>query len=366
MHNFVKRLQNSFQSYIKQNPCDDENYTCLLRIIVSKMPKKLFNEEKSQVIEEIENYQQFQKFSVALAWCAIEKGLVTTLEHPKLSDFIQIRLFEKQKESIRKLKIQYAKIYEKYCNEEKLDKKILSSKYYEICFCRAIDGPYPKRIWINFEEDDAVKISQSLKKYKHPRCQAISLYSVNKKSEVVKSLLRRFFPQQVKEFKFCLSSSPHLQDACSEESNFKKMNIGRYLKELAQVLPKVTHQVAFGYFEISQKQFKKLLYLCRDKEKIIFDQCKIHLHEIPSLSKAFKECKIKTIDFYRCGVSELGDWKNNLLHFDNLINGLSQSRNLQNSLNKIWLYGSYVSKENIRKVFEKYPFKKAIVTPPYY
>ncbi|CAI2360791.1 unnamed protein product [Moneuplotes crassus] len=318
-----------------------------------KVCKRIEKEEYKQAIREIENDQQFQRFCMAFTWSSIKKGSLTTFNHEDIQSPPELMYFKncfyKQKESIKKFQRQFSELYDKLLNTEKLDRQLLLAKCYKICY-ESRDNRYDlAKIHINMHEKDQAKISQSIGNYKLPKCEGLSLISVHQKPELTKSIMRRSFPEKVESFRF--------NNREADWSNPKKVNIGRYLKELAQALPKVTQKVSFRYFEINPPQFKKLLYLCRDKESVEFESCKIHLQEVPNLVKALEGCKIQTLNFYACGMSKYGDWVNNQHHLDNLINGLSQCDDLQNSLKGLSLDGNDMSKGAFRTVFEKYSFR---------
>ncbi|CAI2375788.1 unnamed protein product [Moneuplotes crassus] len=123
--------------------------------------------------------------------------------------------------------------------------------------------------------------------------------------------------------------------------------IGYYYKDLLRILPQVAKSVSFKKFEISQKQFEKIMYLCRDKQDLSFYECIIDLSNAPNLSRSVQNSQLEKLCFEGCGLNYTGHWKQNPNHLQNLFVSLSPSRFPDSNLKNILLNKTGLSKNSV-------------------
>ncbi|CAI2362348.1 unnamed protein product [Moneuplotes crassus] len=324
------------------------------------LSKKVAGKEEGGrgVIKEIMEDEKFREFCVRFTLDAIGKGAITTLDQADFPDFSSLGYLrasiKSQRECIRNIKRQFSKIYERNLKTESLSTTNLNTRFHSLSgYLSYLNSN--SAMSLQMDKEYSIKFAKSLMNYRLPKCSEIYLYSVHKRPELTKNILKRSFPEQIEGFSF--------DNRGVDFAKTKKINIGRYLKELSQVIPNVTHRVTFKHFEINQYQLSKLFYLSREKKQVGFRNCRIHLKTPPDLSKSLKGCKIETLNFDSCGESQYSDWETHPEYLCNLIESLSQCPDLQDSLTQISLCWIKVPKEIQIKIFEQHPFKKATVYP---
>ncbi|CAI2360400.1 unnamed protein product [Moneuplotes crassus] len=179
---------------------------------------------------------------------------------------------------------------------------------------------------------------------KMPDIDKLDLKKIPGDSQEIKSFLRNKFPNKVRVLNF------NWQSEINPSMDF-------YMRELVTISKNVLKQFFIYKFEISQPNLIMLLSVCKKKTWIGFITCKLKLASVPNFGGRLSGSTIYGIDLNSCGKSEYGDWENNQMHFDNLMNGLSQENDLKNSLKKIKMTKCGLEADQVTSILLKYGFR---------
>ncbi|CAI2375391.1 unnamed protein product [Moneuplotes crassus] len=199
---------------------------------------------------------------------------------------------------------------------------------------------------VDFDNDIKLGYINCIKQLEIPYLPKIQLISGHSRKSRMRKFLSNSFINKTNEI-WISNGGPSIR----EVENIKIEKISR---ELQQILPKVVQKVTINSFEINQKQLRRIFSLCRDKEDLMFFNCKLLLDTVPDLSKALLNCRISRLDFYNCGHPKLTNWAKEPHLFENLVNALSQSEDLKKSLTLIKITRRSPPAEITKEILQKY------------
>ncbi|CAI2375674.1 unnamed protein product [Moneuplotes crassus] len=215
--------------------------------------------------------------------------------------------------------------------------------------------------YLSFKEDlvldlktpDNILFCKTIREHNNfPEAYSVEI-ECNRRSIIMNKFLKTSFPVQARELLF-RNSDINLAEA-------RKMSINKYFRQFSQILHKVTTLVYLSYFDISMKKLRKIFSCCRDKLRLEFSACKLHVETAPDLCRPLSQCTIQMLSFYNCGGPQCSDWAQNPEELDNLILGISKSESLFKSLKDLILIDSNIPGTELGEIFQKHGISMNIV-----
>ncbi|CAI2374949.1 unnamed protein product [Moneuplotes crassus] len=178
-----------------------------------------------------------------------------------------------------------------------------------------------------------------------PRLNKIIVHDFSKRNHKFESFLANCFPIKV--------SGLFLQ------SRHDTVPITPYFNHIMKASGKITVELGFDNFNISEKQFKRIISTFKHVWNIKLTGCKLSVTKVIDFSAALNNLKLRSLSFERSGQVNRSNWKKNIHEFDNLIKGLATSEDLKQSLRWIYLKSCRLNKEITKNLITSSGFSNA-------
>ncbi|CAI2368718.1 unnamed protein product [Moneuplotes crassus] len=181
-----------------------------------------------------------------------------------------------------------------------------------------------------------VKFLRKMSSIVIPEINSMTIGGIYTRDKYVGRIIEKCFPQKV-----------HTLQLCSG-TNLTPIRI--LFPQLMKLSINVKEIVNMSGFEINERQFKRILAAFRHIKSVSIKRSKFLIPNIPNLSLALNNTKIKKLNFDFCGKEDNSNWKENPQEFINLIKGISKSPQLTQSLNSLSAINSFSNPEQIRLI----------------
>ncbi|CAI2371328.1 unnamed protein product [Moneuplotes crassus] len=151
-----------------------------------------------------------------------------------------------------------------------------------------------------------------------PKLQKISFPCFQNKDKSVLSFIIYCFPRKVNCLKMYCES---------ELTKFRS-----YFPEIIRNSCRVQNKVNFTGFRINQKQLQRIIPAFRHVKSLSINNSIISIPKAPDFTHALDKTRINKLIFDSCGAVNRSNWANNPHEFANLIEGLSKSQDLKQTL----------------------------------
>ncbi|CAI2374538.1 unnamed protein product [Moneuplotes crassus] len=247
-----------------------------------------------------------------------------------------------QKNLIRKLIVSNRKRFdaEIASSVNDLELTLMISKYEQNRYpCKAFNSKTNLRINTKNPRDQ-----QILKRinFHIPTCGIINFTFSKNNEKMVRKFFEKVFPKKTERFHLCYSSV--------NNSNKNATNIGGYLKKLQLASLTLIKVLRLDEFSINQAQFKRIFSLFKGIRTIEFGRCMIDLDTTPDLSLALKKCTLNSLKFNFCYINCHAEIDKKVENCQNLIQALSQSPDLIQSLEKLILIYTGLTKGVVERI----------------
>lgn len=232
-----------------------------------------------------------------------------------------------------------------YRREVDLSRTIVNNIHFSIDHRQVLDVKNNKII-LDLSEMADMNILKLLSKHKLPNLSLIILHKVPEKNKYVKQFLMHSFPNEVNVMTFNVKN-PSLN------------SVSYYFKALLSISSRVKSTIYFNNYELTEKQFWKLVKANKTKsQKINFTNCRFLTSSIPDLTDALVGFTAKELDFWGSGKSYLNHWASHPQLFENIIIALGRVEDVRESLRKIVMIGCKMKTEDIREILDDNGFER--------
>ncbi|CAI2368553.1 unnamed protein product [Moneuplotes crassus] len=129
-----------------------------------------------------------------------------------------------------------------------------------------------------------------------------------------------------------------------------------YFPELIRNSWKVQDEVSFNGFRINQKQLQRIISVFRHAKSLSVYNSIISVPKMPDFTHALGKTRIEKLIFNLCGAVNRSNWTNNPQEFVNLIEGLSKSQDLKQTLNYFSVSKCNLEEAPTRRILNTYGF----------
>ncbi|CAI2387198.1 unnamed protein product [Moneuplotes crassus] len=280
----------------------------------------------------------------------LEQNNAALEEESKAKDIKILKLRDEIEELIKKLdhaledkeriKLNLVSSIQTYSNQEVTD-LLKDCRVYNI-FGEPIQFDQTSNLPLDLRKGNLQEFLTKINK-RIPDCKFISIESIPGENEVVKTFLSLYFPNKVEQFYF------------NDRSDLSSC-LSFYMTALEALSSKVEEEFVIYNFEVSQHQMKTLLAKYKRKRRFGFLSCKLALSSVPDFGGALQGSQLKALGLNGCGSSDLGDWKNNPAHFENLIEGLAKEQDFKDNLKWIGMEDCGMEESQVEVILKKYEF----------
>ncbi|CAI2365527.1 unnamed protein product [Moneuplotes crassus] len=186
--------------------------------------------------------------------------------------------------------------------------------------------------------------------FQYPSCTGVKLIFSQKYGRKAHSFFKNLFPRLTQWLK--LFSRNRIDNQASLR------NIGNWLTQVEKIAFRVTTDIHFEGFLINRRQLKRIFGFSANKKSLSLINCKIELDIVPDSAMAFKNCTIQilNIDLHWSNLNQTHLVR--LEHFQNLINGLSQSEDLKESLQELYFSNTGLADSIVSDIIEVNQFSQ--------
>lgn len=204
-----------------------------------------------------------------------------------------------------------------------------------------IEAKIDENSTVQFDLSNPSQLMFIMKLYKRfPNLGKLDLLNPSSEDEGVKKLLVDHVSNKVKILNFG-----------SEQENIE---LGSYADDIVQLNGSIQERISLKNLSISQESMIKLFSAFQHLIELSFSDWKLDLEEVPDFKKSLHSATLSKLNLDGCGKSLFGNWKENHIHFDNLINGLSQQKGIMDNLEQISIKNWGIDLTNAQEILEKY------------
>ena len=249
----------------------------------------------------------------------MDKGEKTTLGYKELQHEMENKIQEESDTIDNTIAVSY-----------NVEHKILSSLH--------LNNPNGIMTWKN-SNMYLLKDMEKLSFLKSTKTTSITINLNTKiKGNKVKEFFEKYFPSDVQHLIFNYPPPTLLKP------------FSYYSFAFFKAFPKVTKTILLSGVQISQKNFKSLLFNCRHLVKLKFPFCKIDTENL-EIKEEFK-FQLEELNFHGCGKPCSSDWRKNLNKLESIFNAIKNC-NLNDSLNKVITNDCHISEGECREMVER-------------
>ena len=195
-------------------------------------------------------------------------------------------------------------------------------------------------ITLDCSKDSCMSLLRVLANFKLPITNSYQLDNVPADSKFVRAFAANLSKSQ-KQFWFNWSSS-------------NKVESSKYIRELRLAADNTVGHFAVWNLEFSVKDFKSLVVSARHIKNLYIYYSSIPLNCKLDFGDQLDSSNIQHLDLQNCGDTNNGDWTVHPERFENLLEVISNSLALRNSLKTLNIADCGVSREKAEKICKKY------------
>ena len=136
----------------------------------------------------------------------------------------------------------------------------------------------------------------------------------------------------------------------------------KYIRELRLAAENTADFFGVQNLKFSGEDFKSLVVSAKHVKNLSFNRCWIPLDCKFDFGDQLDSSFIQNINLCYCGSANYGVWDANLNRFENLLEAISKSLPLRNSLKTFYIGGCGVSRVNAEQICKKYELNELCFT----
>ena len=203
-------------------------------------------------------------------------------------------------------------------------------------------------IILDCSKESCMSLLRTLANFKLPIMNSYQLENVPVDSEFVRAFATNLSKKQT-HFYFNWASS-------------NKVESSKYIRELRLAADNTVHTFGVHTLSFSDEDFKSLVVSAKNVQHLYIYSSSIPLNHMLDFGEQLDSSNIQHFSVQNCGSADNLDWGKNPLRFENLLEAISKSLPLRNSMKTLWIAGCGVSKEKAEQACKKYGLNELKIT----